>query len=81
MEMGFARSRSGYLGNEHKEESMKCQHGPCRCRSMEGSNFCSDHCQFHIGSQDIETSSLVDEGEAIGGCGCGHPECIRNPMM
>ena len=58
---------------------MKCQHGPCTCVPMEGSSFCSDHCQNHTGSQDVETNSIVDE--AMGGCGCGHPECNRNPVM
>jgi len=60
---------------------MRCQHGPCNCMAMDGSSFCSDHCQHHTGSQDIETNSIVDEGEALGGCGCGHPECNRNPVM
>ena len=60
---------------------MKCQHEPCTCVSIEGSRFCSNHCQLHTGSQDIETSSIVDEGEAITGCGCGHRECNRNPVM
>ena len=44
--------------------------------SVEGSRFCSDHCERNTGSPDIETGGIVDEGEAVMGCGCGHPECI-----
>jgi hypothetical protein len=49
--------------------------------SIEGSRFCGNHCQLHSGSPDIETSGIADEGEALMGCGCGHPECHPNPVM
>ena len=55
---------------------MKCQHYRCNCISVEGRRFCSDHCEQNTGNPDIETGGIVDEGEAVMGCGCGHPECI-----
>ena len=53
------------VGNRTRRNSMKCEHAPCTCMAVEGSRFCSNHCQLHTASPDIETSGIADEGEAL----------------
>ena len=44
----------------------QCAHEACHCPVEQGQRYCSDHCA----KQDA-----AGDGNAEGGCNCGHPPC------